>query len=88
MMHATVVLMCALARVASSPQSDSDCEGIWCIINPLLGVKPGNCPPIRVCPQGGHSERPRSCLNDRSCSGSDKCCYDSCLRYAVCKPAQ
>nr|ACU25385.1 crustin 4 [Panulirus japonicus] len=55
-----------------------------------VGTKPGRCPPVRPnCPPvrtfGGP---PQTCSNDYSCAGSDKCCYDTCLREHVCKPPQ
>ncbi|XP_063602361.1 uncharacterized protein LOC134778461 [Penaeus indicus] len=48
--------------------------------------KPGRCPAVRPqCPNtrfGG----PQVCFNDFACAGSDKCCFDTCLRERVCKP--
>ncbi|XP_037772440.1 epsin-like [Penaeus monodon] len=48
--------------------------------------KPGRCPAVRPqCPNtrfGG----PQVCFNDFACTGSDKCCFDTCLRERVCKP--
>ncbi|XP_076050873.1 uncharacterized protein LOC143031205 [Oratosquilla oratoria] len=101
MMYATVVLMCALALVASIPPQPSSSCRLWCKTPwgeyeccdgskplPLPEDKPGRCPPIRICPPAGYNEGPRICFNDQGCYGSDKCCYDSCLRERVCKPAQ
>nr|ACU25384.1 crustin 3 [Panulirus japonicus] len=53
------------------------------------GEKPGNCPIVRLdCPPTRTFAGPQTCSNDRSCAGSDKCCYDTCLRERVCKPAE
>jgi len=65
-------------------------------MNSVIVVKPGRCPPVRVvCPwshpaveAGSISLRPVVCLNDSECSGTDKCCYDRCLLYYTCKPAE
>ncbi|MPC13992.1 glycine-rich protein 5-like [Portunus trituberculatus] len=54
-----------------------------------FGNKPGRCPPVRPqCPPTRSFSPPSPCRNDRQCSGFDKCCFDTCLRDRVCKPAQ
>merc|ERR1719320_1867407 len=40
------------------------------------------CPPVRSGFQG-----PQSCNLDIDCPYQNKCCYDTCLRERVCKPA-
>ena len=63
------------------------CESSNQSLSPV-GQKPGKCPPIRpVCPPTRLGP-PKTCLNDYSCRGSDKCCFDTCLRQRVCKPCQ
>ena len=53
----------------------------------FVGVKPGQCPPVRpVCPPTRSFGPPRTCSNDGSCGGIDKCCFDTCLQEHVCKP--
>nr|QOL09964.1 type IIa crustin cruIIa-10 [Penaeus vannamei] len=50
-------------------------------------VKPGRCPPVRPqCPPVRTFRPPSTCSSDSSCGGSDKCCYDTCLRHHTCKP--
>jgi len=52
----------------------------------FVGVKPGNCPPVRpVCPPTRNFGPPSPCSNDGSCSGVDKCCFDTCLQQHTCK---
>ena len=63
------------------------CEGNNQPAGPV-GTKSGYCPPVRPsCPPtrffGGP---PQTCSNDYSCPGIDKCCHDTCLGEAVCKP--
>lgn len=55
-----------------------------------VGVKSGFCPAVRSqCPQvQGRHRGPKKCSNDYSCSGSDKCCYDTCLSRHICKPVR
>ncbi|KAL7634806.1 UNVERIFIED_CONTAM: hypothetical protein RMT77_015183 [Armadillidium vulgare] len=54
-----------------------------------VGEKKGSCPPVRPsCPGVGAFAGPKTCSNDFSCSGRDKCCYDVCLQLHVCKPPQ
>ncbi|KDR17121.1 uncharacterized protein LOC110831979 [Zootermopsis nevadensis] len=59
-------------------------------------VKTGRCPLIRpICPvasgaavPGSNNQSPPVCESDRQCAGTDKCCYDQCLLYYTCKPAE
>merc|ERR1712179_69863 len=54
-----------------------------------VGTKPGFCPPVRPsCPPTRIHGPPRQCSNDYSCSGRDKCCFDTCLQHHTCKPTQ
>jgi len=54
-----------------------------------VGTKPGSCPPVRPnCPPTRIFGPPRQCSNDYACTGSDKCCFDTCLQHHTCKPAQ
>ena len=51
-----------------------------------VGLKPGQCPPVRpVCPPTRSYGPPQTCSNDYSCGGIDKCCFDTCLQEHVCK---
>ncbi|XP_063597683.1 supwaprin-a-like [Penaeus indicus] len=63
----------------------SSCEGGDSpIIFPTL--KEGRCPIIRdECPPPGRISPPK-CIDDASCPGEDKCCFDICLRRNTCKP--
>ena len=48
--------------------------------------KNGFCPTVRpLCPPTRSFGPPKSCFNDYSCRGIEKCCYDVCLRHRVCK---
>merc|ERR1712168_1439018 len=99
-----LVLLCALVGVAMSQLSTSTCRywcknpqgQAYCCENvnqapsPVVGTKRGTCPYVRPdCPPtrffGGP---PRTCSNDSSCPGIDKCCYDTCLAEHVCKQPQ
>ncbi|XP_042891672.1 whey acidic protein-like [Penaeus japonicus] len=62
----------------------SSCEGGDSpIIFPTL--KEGRCPLIRdECPPVRIT--PPTCIDDASCSGDDKCCFDICLKRNTCKP--
>ena len=52
-------------------------------------VHPGRCPPLRPqCPDTRQRSLPTSCAHDGQCPYRSKCCYDACLRWTVCKPAQ
>ncbi|XP_063593863.1 keratin, type I cytoskeletal 9-like [Penaeus indicus] len=52
-----------------------------------IAVHPGSCPAVRpLCP-GTRGLPPKTCSNDGSCGWADKCCFDSCLKLHVCKPA-
>ena len=53
-----------------------------------LVVKPGMCPTRDHCPafNSRKNEIPISCSKDGECVGSNKCCYDECLKMKVCKP--
>lgn len=54
---------------------------------PFSPVHPGSCPAVRpLCP-GTRGLPPKTCSNDGSCGWADKCCFDSCLKLHVCKPA-
>ncbi|CAL4114889.1 unnamed protein product, partial [Meganyctiphanes norvegica] len=50
---------------------------------------PGQCPiPRQQCPPTRSGFRgPQPCNLDIDCSYQNKCCYDTCLRERVCKPA-
>ncbi|XP_066973308.1 uncharacterized protein [Macrobrachium rosenbergii] len=62
------------------------CEGVQEPEGPV-GIKPGNCPRVRnVCPPVRTFSPPNPCSNDYRCFGSNKCCYDVCLKEHVCKP--
>ena len=51
-----------------------------------VGLKPGQCPPVRpACPPTRSFGPPQTCSNDYSCGGNDKCCFDTCLQEHVCK---
>ncbi|XP_076048546.1 antileukoproteinase-like [Oratosquilla oratoria] len=101
-MYATVVLMCSLVLVASSPDPSSSCR-YWCRTperqvyccesgnqrpSQVRVPKPGRCPQNKIaCPPVEYFRGPpQTCSNDGSCYGYDKCCYDRCLREHVCKP--
>ncbi|RXG50989.1 hypothetical protein Avbf_14315 [Armadillidium vulgare] len=47
-----------------------------------VGEKKGRCPQVRPsCPGlGATFSGPKTCSNDYSCPGRDKCCYDVCLK--------
>nr|AGU01545.1 antimicrobial peptide type 2 precursor IIc [Pandalus japonicus] len=61
------------------------CEGSQEPAGPV-GVKPGVCPPVRpTCPPVRSFGPPKTCSNDYSCGGINKCCYDRCLEEHVCK---
>merc|ERR1739844_673633 len=52
-----------------------------------VGVKPGKCPvPRPVCPVHTRFGPPKTCSNDGTCHGAEKCCFDTCLKEHVCKP--
>lgn len=52
-------------------------------------VHSGRCPAVRPeCPNTSTREIPRSCAHDGQCDRRSKCCYDVCLKWTVCKPAQ
>ncbi|KAL7634810.1 UNVERIFIED_CONTAM: hypothetical protein RMT77_015186 [Armadillidium vulgare] len=55
-----------------------------------VGEKKGRCPQVRPsCPGlGATFSGPKTCSNDYSCPGRDKCCYDVCLKLSVCKPSE
>ncbi|KAK4304946.1 hypothetical protein Pmani_023135 [Petrolisthes manimaculis] len=50
-------------------------------------VKPGRCPAVRPqCPPVRSGFRPpATCSSDSKCSGSEKCCFDTCLQHHTCK---
>ena len=54
-----------------------------------LGLdKYGVCPPVRStnCPPSVKSLGPSNlCYDDYSCSATQKCCFDSCLKCKVCR---
>merc|ERR1712106_580569 len=53
------------------------------------GNKPGQCPAVRPqCPPVRNFRPPSQCSSDSRCPGSEKCCYDTCLRHRTCKPPQ
>merc|ERR1719228_502502 len=94
-----LALLCCLVGVVVSqstcrywcrnPQGQAYCcENVAQAPAPVVGTKQGRCPPVRPsCPPtrffGGP---PRTCAHDGSYPGLDKCCHDTCLGEAVCKP--
>nr|ACF25907.1 crustin-1 [Eriocheir sinensis]ACR77767.1 crustin I [Eriocheir sinensis]ADB10836.1 crustin [Eriocheir sinensis]UCU83344.1 crustin [Eriocheir hepuensis] len=82
--HATCRYWC------KTPENQTYCCEDEREIPSKVGLKPGKCPPVRpVCPPTrGFFEPPKTCSNDGSCYGADKCCFDRCLGEHVCKPIQ
>ncbi|KAK3880309.1 hypothetical protein Pcinc_015196 [Petrolisthes cinctipes] len=48
---------------------------------------PGRCPHAIPCPASGTRFQPKACAQDGHCRYHEKCCYNSCVKYHVCKLA-
>ncbi|KAK4314667.1 hypothetical protein Pmani_014051 [Petrolisthes manimaculis] len=82
---------CRHTCIRENPGQPDDGESYCCDTGNLPDIpgatNPGRCPHAIACPSSGTRFQPKACAQDGHCRYHEKCCYNSCVKYHVCKLA-